>query len=89
MDGNPFCQDANYKMHAVAHLPSLVYLDYRLVDEQTREASIKQYSYSIEELVHNEIVAQKKQEEFQKKDRERQLHKVYCTCLTCSETFFF
>ncbi len=59
-----------------SHLPNLVYLDYRLVDEQAREAAMKQYSYSIEELVHDEVVAQRKKEEAEKKDIERQLHKV-------------
>eukprot|EP00794_Sanderia_malayensis_P009065 gene9065-10033_t len=75
LDGNPFCQDANYKPYVISHLPSIVYLDYRLVDEQSREAAIKQYSLAIEELTHDEIVAQKRKEELEKKEQERQLHK--------------
>jgi len=30
--GNPLCQLEEYKMFVVAHLPSVDYLDYRLVD---------------------------------------------------------
>eukprot|EP00795_Rhopilema_esculentum_P009049 gene9049-16693_t len=75
LDGNPFCQDVNYKPFTVAHLPSLVYLDYRLVDEQVREAANEQYKYSVEEMVQDENVAQRKQEEFEKKEAERQQHK--------------
>ena len=54
-----------------------MYLDYRLVDEQVREAANEQYKYSVEEMVQDENVAQRKQEEFEKKEAERQLHKVH------------
>ena len=76
LDGNPFCQDANYKPFTIAHLPTLVYLDYRLVDEQMREAANEQYKYSVEEMMQDEAVALRKQEEMVKKEAEYRLHKV-------------
>uniref|UniRef100_A0A3B1JE72 Dynein regulatory complex subunit 3 n=1 Tax=Astyanax mexicanus TaxID=7994 RepID=A0A3B1JE72_ASTMX len=38
---NPICQETNYKIFVVAYLPDLVYLDFRLVDEQTNELKEK------------------------------------------------
>ena len=76
LDGNPFCQDANYKAFTVAHLPTLVYLDYRLVDEQMREAANEQYKYSVEEMMQDEAAAMRKMEEGEKREAEYQLHKV-------------
>ena len=76
LSGNPFCEDENYKQYVVAHLPSMVYLDYRLIDDATRETAEEKYRYSIEELVHDEEVARRKVEEQEKRDKERHLHKV-------------
>lgn len=76
LSGNPFAEEANYKDYVIAHLPELVYLDFRLIDESAREAATEKYRYSIEELVHDETIAMRKQEELEEKLQERQLHKV-------------
>lgn len=76
LSSNPFCEDANYKEYVIAHLPDLVYLDFRLVDETAREVAMEKYKYSIEELVHDETVAERKKKEKEAKENERQLHKV-------------
>ena len=77
LSGNPFSEEANYKDYVIAHLPNLVYLDFRLIDESGREAATERYKYSIEELVHDETIARRKQEELEQQLQERQLHKVY------------
>ena len=77
LSGNPFSEEANYKDYVIAHLPDLVYLDFRLIDESACEAATERYKYSIEELVHDETIARRKQEELEQKLQERQLHKVY------------
>lgn len=77
LSGNPFSEEANYKDYVIAHLPDLVYLDFRLIDESGREAATERYKYSIEELVHDETIARRKQEELEQQLQERQLHKVY------------
>ena len=76
MSGNPFCEEASYKDYVIAHLPELVYLDFRLIDESAREAATERYKYSIEELVHDETIAKRKLDEQQAMQKERQLHKV-------------
>ncbi|XP_022802864.1 dynein regulatory complex subunit 3-like [Stylophora pistillata] len=76
LSGNPFSEEANYKEYVIAHLPDLVYLDFRLIDESAREAATEKYRYSIEELVHDETVAKRKQDEMDEKQKERQLHKI-------------
>ena len=78
LDGNPFCQNPGYKPFAISHLPALVYLDYRLVDEQMREAA-NEYNnnrYSVEAMMQDEAAALKKQEEIAKKEADFQHHKV-------------
>lgn len=72
--GNPFCQNPDYKPYVIAHLPSLEYLDYRLIDEKTRSAAEKQYDTSIEELLHKEGQLQKKADEEAARQLELQLH---------------
>ena len=76
MSGNPFCEDLSYKDYVIAHLPELVYLDSRLVDESSQKAATERYRYSIEELLHNETVAKEKEEEEATKNKKRQIHKV-------------
>ncbi|XP_071814847.1 dynein regulatory complex subunit 3-like [Apostichopus japonicus] len=60
LSGNPFCEDPNYKVFVVAHVASLVYLDFRLIDENTKMAAKEQYRYAIEELVADESSAENK-----------------------------
>ncbi|XP_071963999.1 dynein regulatory complex subunit 3-like [Antedon mediterranea] len=61
LNGNAFCDDDNYKPFVVAHIPSLVYLDFRLIDGNTREAAVEKYRYAIEELVADETAAELKE----------------------------
>lgn len=35
LSGNPFCREEHYRLFVVAHLPSLVYLDFKLVRKST------------------------------------------------------
>ena len=56
LDGNPLSKNNDYHAYTIAHLPSLVYLDYRLVDSVKREATIEKYRDAIDELVRNEEI---------------------------------
>uniref|UniRef100_A0A663NDX5 Dynein regulatory complex subunit 3 n=1 Tax=Athene cunicularia TaxID=194338 RepID=A0A663NDX5_ATHCN len=55
LSGNPFCDDEQYMLFVVAHLPDLVYLDFKLVSDTTVSISafpaceIRQDSYDIAE----------------------------------------
>lgn len=76
LNGNPVAEVELYKMFVAAHLPDLVYLDFRLIDENMREVANQKYQYAIEELNQNESVAQKKLEEDQIHQQEVDLHKA-------------
>ncbi|XP_067238775.1 dynein regulatory complex subunit 3 [Chanodichthys erythropterus] len=73
--GNPMCDEENYKIFVTAYLPDLVYLDYRLLDEQTREAAFAKYQYAVEEMQHNELQEQQAIEAQKISNEELQQHK--------------
>ncbi|XP_069036840.1 dynein regulatory complex subunit 3 [Lepisosteus oculatus] len=76
--GNPVHKDENYKTFITAYLPNLVYLDFRLLDEQTREVACVQYQYAIEEMTQNEAQEAQTQAELRRQAEELQLHKAAC-----------
>ena len=67
----------------IAHLSYLVYLDFRLIDAPSRDAALEQYRYAIEEIVHNETLAQKILEEKGEEESRRKLHKVRIESMNC------
>jgi len=73
--GNPLCNQSEYHNYIVAHLPNLVYLDYRLVDNAKREDAIETYKDSIDELVHDEMVVERKKTEEDEKMAELIIYK--------------
>ncbi|XP_064595278.1 dynein regulatory complex subunit 3-like [Liolophura sinensis] len=75
LGGNPFCEKDNYKAFVVAHLSSLEFLDYRLVDEQSKAAAVEKYQISIEEILDDEKKASMKIEETERKQKEFEIHK--------------
>ncbi|XP_066292825.1 dynein regulatory complex subunit 3-like [Branchiostoma lanceolatum] len=75
LSGNPFCDDPNFKHYVIAYLPTLQFLDYRLIDENTRAAANEQYTYPIQQLEHNEEQARKRIEDQEAKEAEFNLHK--------------
>uniref|UniRef100_A0A8C5QRQ3 Dynein regulatory complex subunit 3 n=1 Tax=Leptobrachium leishanense TaxID=445787 RepID=A0A8C5QRQ3_9ANUR len=76
LNGNPLAEDEQYKMFIAAHLPDLVYLDFRLLDENIREIANVKYQYSIEEIGHNEALEKVKRDKEQEKQRELDSHKA-------------
>ncbi|XP_073689261.1 dynein regulatory complex subunit 3 [Garra rufa] len=73
--GNPLCDEERYKIFVAAYLQDLVYLDYRLLDEQTRETAITKYQYAIEEMQQNELQNELALEAQKISNEELQLHK--------------
>ncbi|KAG8433350.1 hypothetical protein GDO86_017579 [Hymenochirus boettgeri] len=74
--GNPLSEDEQYKMFIAAHLPDLVYLDFRLLDDNIRDIAMVKYQYSIEDLTHNESQLKLKQEKEEQSQRELDSHKA-------------
>ncbi|XP_064008781.1 dynein regulatory complex subunit 3 isoform X3 [Pogoniulus pusillus] len=70
--GNPLCEDQRYTLFVVAHLPHLVYLDFRLVNDTTREAAVLKYQDLTEllELEEAEALAQLKEKQAKQKELE-------------------
>ncbi|XP_076852928.1 dynein regulatory complex subunit 3 isoform X2 [Brachyhypopomus gauderio] len=72
--GNPVCKEENYKMFVAAYLSDLVYLDFRLLDEQTREKAFTQYQYAIEEITLSDVQEQRTAEAQNRTEQELRLH---------------
>ncbi|XP_055040332.2 dynein regulatory complex subunit 3 [Misgurnus anguillicaudatus] len=73
--GNPICDEEKYKTFVTAYLPDLVYLDYRLLDEQTRKMGFTRYQYAIEEMQRDELQEQQAKEAEKINNQKLQLHK--------------
>ncbi|KAK7497337.1 hypothetical protein BaRGS_00011381 [Batillaria attramentaria] len=51
---NPFCELEIYNLYTAAVLPNLVYLDYRLMDDELRKEGYDRFQIQVEELLDNE-----------------------------------
>ncbi|XP_015264753.1 PREDICTED: leucine-rich repeat-containing protein 48 [Gekko japonicus] len=74
--GNPVCDNEAYTMYIAAYLPDLVYLDFRMVEDSTKEIAFVKYQYAIEEMKQGEAVALAKQEAEKAKQKELDYHKA-------------
>ncbi|XP_017370323.1 dynein regulatory complex subunit 3 isoform X2 [Cebus imitator] len=75
LSGNPISEAEDYKMFICAYLPDLVYLDFRRIDDHTKEVAEAKHHYSIEELKHRENLMQARLEEEQARREELEKHK--------------
>lgn len=76
LGGNPFTKQEDYDKYAIAYLPNLVYLNYRLIDNVKREEAIEFYRDSIEELLHDEAIVKQKHVEQEEKEAQKIIHQV-------------
>nr|XP_034986928.1 dynein regulatory complex subunit 3 isoform X3 [Zootoca vivipara]XP_034986929.1 dynein regulatory complex subunit 3 isoform X3 [Zootoca vivipara]XP_034986930.1 dynein regulatory complex subunit 3 isoform X3 [Zootoca vivipara]XP_034986931.1 dynein regulatory complex subunit 3 isoform X3 [Zootoca vivipara] len=76
LTGNPVCENEVYTTFIAAYLPDLVYLDFRLVDDNTREMALIKYQYSIEEMRHGETLASAKQQVLDAQQKQVEYHKL-------------
>lgn len=76
LHGNLFCKDEQYHAYTIAHLTSLVYLDYRLVDSKKREEAMEKFPDSIDELTQDEMILERKLSEERNFEEKRAIHKV-------------
>lgn len=75
LTGNPFCEEEQYVLFVVAHIPDLVYLDFKRVSDTTRELAVSKYHYLIDPLEHEEAQALAQLEEKLAKQKELEYHK--------------
>ncbi|XP_009634148.1 dynein regulatory complex subunit 3 [Egretta garzetta] len=76
LTGNPLCDDEQYMLFVVAHLPDLVYLDFKLVSDTTREFALLTYQDLTELLEREEAQALAQLEQEQAKQKELEYHKA-------------
>ncbi|XP_010148405.1 PREDICTED: leucine-rich repeat-containing protein 48 [Eurypyga helias] len=76
LTGNPLCNDEQYPLFVVAHLPALVYLDFKLVTDATREVAVLKYQDLTELLERQEAWALAQLEEKEAKQKELEYHKA-------------
>ncbi|XP_075415256.1 dynein regulatory complex subunit 3 [Tenrec ecaudatus] len=76
LSGNPISEAEDYKMFICAYLPDLVYLDFRRIDDHTKELAEMKYQYSIYELKHRENQTQALEEEAKAQREELESHKA-------------
>ncbi|KAM9179603.1 dynein regulatory complex subunit 3 [Mergus octosetaceus] len=75
LTGNPFCEEEQYVLFVVAHIPDLVYLDFKRVSDTTRELAVSKYHYLIDPLEQEEAQALAQLEEKLAKQKELEYHK--------------
>ncbi|XP_068063324.1 dynein regulatory complex subunit 3 [Anomalospiza imberbis] len=76
LSGNPFCSEEHYRLFVVAHLPSLVYLDFKLVRNSTREAAALKYQDLTKLLEQEEARVLALQEVKDAKQKELEYHQA-------------
>ncbi|XP_053423983.1 dynein regulatory complex subunit 3 [Nycticebus coucang] len=76
LSGNPLSEAEDYKTFICAYLPDLVYLDFRRIDDHTKELAEAKHQYSIDELRHREDLMQAQVEEEQAQREELERHKA-------------
>ncbi|XP_015732394.1 dynein regulatory complex subunit 3 isoform X3 [Coturnix japonica] len=76
LTGNPFCDEEQYMLFVVAHLPGLVYLDFKLIPDTTREVAISNYQYLTDLLENEEAEALAQLEEKQAQQKELEYYKT-------------
>ncbi|NXA74670.1 DRC3 protein, partial [Thryothorus ludovicianus] len=76
LSGNPFCREEHYRLFVIAHLPSLVYLDFKLVRGSTREAAALKHQDLTKPLEQEEAQVLALQETEKAKQKELEYHQT-------------
>ncbi|XP_043567725.1 dynein regulatory complex subunit 3 isoform X3 [Chiloscyllium plagiosum] len=74
--GNPMCEDEQYSMYIPAYLPTLMYLDFRLIEKTTKEIALEKHHSAVANLMYHEDIAFKKLEKIRLQEEELALHKA-------------
>ncbi|XP_043567724.1 dynein regulatory complex subunit 3 isoform X2 [Chiloscyllium plagiosum] len=84
--GNPMCEDEQYSMYIPAYLPTLMYLDFRLIEKTTKEIALEKHHSAVANLMYHEDIAFKKLEKIRLQEEELALHKAEFTNI-CQKLF--
>lgn len=75
INNNPVCHEDNFKQYVAAFLPNIDFLDYRLLDDQTKAAAYEKHQTQVEEQIDKDNKSRIAGEESEKKEKELTLHK--------------
>ena len=85
---NPFCKNEEYKAFTIAYLPNLVYLDFRMIDPESRAAAKEKYYMDLGQLEEEEaVIFQKEKEQSTRLDQLEQHKEAYVENLDGSDLF--
>ncbi|KAM9044425.1 dynein regulatory complex subunit 3 isoform 4-T8 [Megaptera novaeangliae] len=76
LSGNPVAEAEDYRTCICAYLPDLVYLDFRRIDDQTKELAEMKHQYSVDELKHRESLTQARLEDERARRQELAEHEA-------------
>ncbi|XP_009081976.1 PREDICTED: leucine-rich repeat-containing protein 48 [Acanthisitta chloris] len=76
LTGNPLCDDEQYTLFVVAHLPNLRYLDFKLVKDTMREAAALKYQDLTKPREREEARAFAQLESKQERQKEQEYHET-------------
>ncbi|XP_022416452.1 dynein regulatory complex subunit 3 isoform X2 [Delphinapterus leucas] len=76
LSGNPVAEAEDYRTFICAYLPDLVYLDFRRIDDHTKELAEMKHQCSVDELKHQESLMQAQLEDEQARWEELEGHKA-------------
>lgn len=86
--GNPFCDRDDFMLYVLAHLNQIIYLDYRLIDPNTRADGLKKFEIDIGQLINTEETEEKLRQEKLAEDQEIEANKeAYVDGLNSDELF--
>uniref|UniRef100_A0A3B4YRV9 Dynein regulatory complex subunit 3 n=1 Tax=Seriola lalandi dorsalis TaxID=1841481 RepID=A0A3B4YRV9_SERLL len=75
LSGNPVSKEDDYKFFIAAYFPNLMYLDYRLLSDETKKEASSKYHYVLVKMRHEELQRQQAHAAEQSQKAELQLHK--------------
>ncbi|RNA42467.1 leucine-rich repeat-containing 48 isoform X1 [Brachionus plicatilis] len=88
LKGNPICEKPEFSPYVLAHLTQIIYLDYRLVDQNMRAEGLKRFEIDIGQIISNEEADEKIRQENQTLEKETHLNKeAYVEGLNSDELF--
>nr|KAI8766515.1 dynein regulatory complex subunit 3 isoform X1 [Biomphalaria glabrata] len=85
---NPVSSEENFKLYIAAFLPSIEFLDYRLIDQQTKAVAYEKFQSQVEEQIDKDNKARILEEIQEQKELEIQKHReAYVEYLNTDKLF--
>ncbi|ENN76938.1 hypothetical protein D910_07071, partial [Dendroctonus ponderosae] len=88
MAGNPCAEEQDYRLYVAAFLPTLVYYEYKRIDEDERKQGIDRFEETLGKLEREENEAQEKRNAIEKELSDAEMHsKMFVEYLNTGKLF--